>query len=104
MPFRDFDALTMKPIDTEEVERQVDDVYYGSTKLEPRWSKYPRPPRPIYTQWGGLNPLTWHTYQVITQPIKAVLVEYATHTVKLEGRQAFLFLQIVGDERMELFK
>ncbi len=67
-------------------------------------SKYPRPPRPIYTQWGGLNPLTWHTYQVVTQPAKLVLVEYATHTVKLEGKQAYLFLQILGDDRMDLFK
>lgn len=67
-------------------------------------SKYPRPPRPIYTQWGGLNPLTWHTYQVVTNPTKLVLVEYATHTVKLEGKQAYLFLQIVGDDRMDLFK
>jgi hypothetical protein len=69
-----------------------------------RGSKYPRPPRPIYTQWGGLNPLTWHTYQVVTNPTKLVLVEYATHTVKLEGKQAYLFLQIVGDDRMDLFK
>jgi hypothetical protein len=67
-------------------------------------SKYPRPPRPIYTQWGGLNPMTWHTYQVVTNPTKLVLVEYATHTVKLEGKQAYLFLQIVGDDRMDLFK
>ncbi len=66
--------------------------------------KYPRPPRPIYTQWGGLNPLTWHTYQVVTQPAKLVLVEYSTHTVRLEGKQAYLFLQIVGDDRMDLFK
>ena len=73
---------------------------------EPRLkeNKYPRPPRPIYTQWGGLNPLTWHTYQVVTTPAKLVLVEYATHTVKLEGKQAYLFLQIVGDDRMDLFR
>ena len=63
-----------------------------------------RPPRPIYTQWGGLNPLTWHTYQVVTNPTKFVLVEYATRTVKIEGEQAYLFLQTVGDDRMDLFK
>lgn len=74
-----------------------------STQSEMTKREYPKPPRPVFTGWGGVNPLTWDSYQVIKEPQPLVLVNYSGHTVKLEGAAARMFLKLMHDDRAGLF-
>lgn len=81
------------------------DVVFGVEAKDVPVRKYPKPPRPVFTDWGGINPLTWTAYEVIvSDTVKVVLVSTASGTIKLEGRQAAHFLRILGDYRAAEFE
>lgn len=74
-----------------------------SSQVEMAKREYPKPPRPIFTNWGGISPLTWDSYQVVKEPQPLLLVNYSGHTVKLEGAPARMFLKLMHDDRASWF-
>jgi hypothetical protein len=74
--------------------------YVGRDREAP---KYPKPPRPVFTDFGGVNPTNYTMYVVLEEQRK-LLVDYSGHRVTLEGRPAAHFLNLLGDARAKLFE
>ncbi|MDX2007436.1 MAG: hypothetical protein SFU83_19535 [Meiothermus sp.] len=59
-----------------------------------------RPPKPMYTSFGGMNLHTYETYEVRDN---LVAVEYSSGTINLTGAEARQFLRMLGDRRAAQF-
>lgn len=65
--------------------------------------KYPKPPRPVFTDKGGFNPLAYLAYTV-DEENKTLTIIYPGHELTLTGRPAAFFLHLMGDARTKVFE
>lgn len=62
-----------------------------------------RPPKPVYTADGGVNPQNYESY-IVTESTGTVSVKYPSGNVcHLTGKDASFFLKLVGDKRHKNF-
>jgi hypothetical protein len=71
--------------------------------LEKPEVKYPKPPRPVFTENGGFNPVAYLAYTV-DEANRTLTIVYPGYTLNLTGKPAAFFLHLMGDARTKLFE